>query len=153
MELGTSHETWSYLHYQAKIQIWEWGRERFREEKDRWNPIYKPMLHIPPLLDVTFSIRASLFFFSLCLCCVCVLALFFFFFCISIFFPFVWLSLFTEKFQRNCSLIFLSTNQLMEQSESVFLPQFLTSWSVVPYYFHFSDSWHVTPLLLRCGLL
>ena len=34
MELETPHETRSYLHYQAKIQIWEWGRERFREEKD-----------------------------------------------------------------------------------------------------------------------
>ena len=31
MELGTSRETQSYLHYQTKIQIWEWGREREKE--------------------------------------------------------------------------------------------------------------------------
>ena len=29
-ELGTPHKTQSYLHYQTKIIIWEWGREKER---------------------------------------------------------------------------------------------------------------------------
>ena len=120
MELGTPHETQSYLHYQAKIQIWEWGRERFREEKDRWNPIYKPMLHIPPLLDVTFSIRASLFFFSLCLCCVCVLALFFFFF-VSPFLFHVCDSLYSQKNSKETVPLFSS--------------QLISSWSSLSQFF------------------
>ena len=123
-------------------------------EKKRTDEIpYTNLCCIFLLCLMLLSLSVPLFFSSPYVFAVCVYLLFFFFFCISIFFPCVWLSLFTEKFQRNCSLIFLSTNQLMEQSKSVFLPQFLTSWSVVPYYFHFSDSWQVTPLLLRCGLL
>ena len=86
MELGTFHETRSYLHYQAKFQICEWGRERFWEEKDRWNPIYKPMLGILPLLDVTLSGRAFFFFLlSISLLCVCTCSLFVYlpsFFCV-----------------------------------------------------------------------
>ena len=64
MELGTSRETQSYLHYQTKIQIWEWGRERERdrEERDWWNPIYKSMLRNPPLLDVAPAAFFSLFY-------------------------------------------------------------------------------------------
>ena len=62
MELGTPHETRSYLLYQTKIQICEGGRERFRKEKDRRNPIYKPTLRIPPPLDVALSPCLFLFF-------------------------------------------------------------------------------------------
>ena len=94
IELGTPYEARSYLHYQAKIQIWEWEREiYFWEENDWWNLIYKPMLGILPLLDITLSVRVSLFllFFSLSIVfAVCVLA-FFFLYLPSFFFfsPFV----------------------------------------------------------------
>ena len=151
----TPHETQSYLHYQTKIQIWEWGRERDREERDWWNPIYKPMLHNPPLLDVALSTCASLFYslfvFAVCvyLLSFCVSAfffLFFFFFCTC---PLQ----FIEELRSSFPLLLLLPDQFMEQSKSVFLPQFLTSWSATPHYFHFSSSWQVTPLLLRCGAL
>ena len=149
MELGTFHETRSYLHYQAKFQICEWGRERFWEEKDRWNPIYKPMLGILPLLDVTLSGRAFFFFFSLFLCSVCVLDLF-----LCIYLPFSVCALqFIKELRSSFPLFLLLTDQFMGLFESVFLPQFLTSWSAVPHYLHFSDSWQVTPFLLRCGVL
>ena len=69
------------------------------------------MLRISPLLDVTLSICAS-FFCSLYVFAVCVFALFFYI-CFS-FLPSVLsslffsacLSLFIERFQRNCSLFF-----------------------------------------------
>ena len=65
-ELRTSHKTQSYLHYQTKMIIWEWWRERerYRKERDWWNPVYKPVLRISPLLYVSLSICASLFFLS-----------------------------------------------------------------------------------------
>ena len=50
-------------------------REREREERDWWNPIYKPMLRIFPLLYIALSVFASLFC-SLCLCCVYICSLF-----------------------------------------------------------------------------
>ena len=53
--------------------------------RDRWNLIYKPMLCIPPLLDVTLSVPASLFP-SLYVFVVCVYLLSFF--CLSFFFHF-----------------------------------------------------------------
>ena len=158
MELGTFHETRSYLHYQAKFQICEWGRERFWEEKDRWNPIYKPMLGILPLLDVALSTRASLFYslfvFAVCvyLLSFCVSAFFFLFFFFFFFFCTCPLQ-FIEELRSSFPLLLLLPDQFMEQSKSVFLPQFLTSWSATPHYFHFSSSWQVTPLLLRCGAL
>ena len=106
MELGTPHETQSYLFYLTKIQIWEWGRKRFWEEEDWRNPIYKPMLSA-----WCYSLYPCLFFFLLCLCSVCVIALFLYF-CLSPFFFFFScvLPLFIEKLQRSFSLIFLSTN-------------------------------------------
>ena len=113
-ELRTPHKIQSYLHYQTKIIIWEWRRERDREERDWWNPVYKLVLRISPLLYVAFSVCASLFC-SLYVFAVCVFALFFyiclfFFFPPSSLFPFfltcACLSLFIERFQRNCSLFF-----------------------------------------------
>ena len=127
-----------------KIQIWEWERELyFREENDWWNLIYKPMLGILPLLDITLSVRVSLFFlflfFSL-LSLLCVYLLSFSisaFFFLFLFFPLCVPPLFIERFQRSCSLIFLSTDQIMEQFSSVFPPQLLIScWAVT----HFSAS-------------
>ena len=75
MELGTPHETQSYLFYLTKIQIWEWGRKRFWEEEDRWNPIYKPMLSA-----WCYSLYPWLFFFllSMSLLYVCNCSLFVF---------------------------------------------------------------------------
>ena len=98
------------------------------------------MLGILPLLDITLSVRVSLFllFFSLSIVfAMCVLV---FFFCICLpffFFPLCVPPLFIERFQRSCSLIFLSTDQIMEQFSSVFPPQLLIScWAMI----HFSAS-------------
>ena len=143
MELGTPHETQPYLFYQTKI-IWERERERERErekkkkKKKGTDEIIYTKLRNPPLFDVALSVHASLFLLSMSLLCVCTRSLFvslpsffifppFFFF---FFVPCAWLSLFIEKFQRNCSLIFLSTDQLMEQFALVFLsitPNFVFS--------------------------
>ena len=117
-ELGTPHETQSYLHYQTKIIIWEW--ERYREERDWWNPVYKSVLRIFPLFYVALSVCASLFC-SLYVFAVCIFALSFciyllFFsslFSLSFFFSSC-LPLFIERLRRSCSLLFLSTDQIME---------------------------------------
>ena len=101
------------------------------------------MLGILPLLDITLSIRVSFFFlclfFSL-LSLLCVYLLSFSisaFFFLFLFFPLCVPLLFIERFQRSCSLIFLSTDQIMEQFSSVFPPQLLIScWAVT----HFSAS-------------
>ena len=99
------------------------------------------MLRISPLLDVALSVCASLFcLLSMPLPCVCALLSFcisaffpFFFSCLSrpfFFFFFACLPLFIERFQRSCSLIFLSTDQIMEQFLSVFsstAPNFMLS--------------------------
>ena len=63
------------------------------------------------------------------------------------------LSLFIEKFQRNCSLIFSQLINSWSSLRQFFSPQLLILCSAVPHYFHFSDCWQVTPLLLRCGVL
>ena len=102
------------------------------------------------------SLPVPLFFIlSLSLLCVCTCSLFvslpsfsffFFFFCTC---PLQ----FIEELRSSFPLLLLLPDQFMEQSKLVFLPQFLTSWSATPHYFHFSSSWQVTPLLLRCGAL
>ena len=105
-ELRTPHKTQSYLHYHTKMIIWEWWRERerYRDERDWWNPIYKPVLCISPLLYVSLSICASLFC-SLYVFAVCVFALFFYI-CLfflsppSSFFLLAEGSLFIEKFEK-----------------------------------------------------
>ena len=79
--------------------------------RDRWNLIYKPMLCIPPLLDVTLSVPASLFP-SLYVFALCVYLLSFLCICLS-FFSCACLSLFIKRFQRNRSLIFLSIDYFM----------------------------------------
>ena len=66
------------------------------------------MMRIPPLLDVTLSIYASLFFFSLCLCCVCTCSLFVSFFYFLIFFLRV-PQQFIEELRNNFSLFLLKT--------------------------------------------
>ena len=134
----TPHETQSYSHYQTKIIFWEWGRERrrekYREERDWWNPVYKPVLRISPLLYVT--VCASFLFWSLCLCCVPLLsfsisAFFFFSSLVLLFFFFlcVTLSIYRE-IPKKLFPYFLSTDQLMEQFALVFLsttPNFVFS--------------------------
>ena len=122
-ELGTPHKTQSYLHYQTKIIIWEWGRERDREEMNWWNPVYKPVLRISPLLYVALAVCASLFC-SLCLFYVCICSLFlylpffsslrppFFYWCVP-------LSIYRE-IPKKLFLVLLSTDQIMEQFSLVF---------------------------------
>ena len=98
-----------------------------------------------------YSLWPCLFFFcfSLFLCSVCVLALF-----LCIYLPFSVCALqFIEELRSSFPLFLLLTDQFMGLFESVFLPQFLTSWLAMPHYLHFSDSWQVTPFLLRCGVL
>ena len=116
MELGTPLKTHSYLHYQTKIIIWEWGRKRERERYiDWWNPIYKPVLRISPPLYVAPSVCASLFC-SLYVFAVCVFAPFFLY--LPLFFslppsPFFLLaegSLFIEKFEKLLPPFFRSSN-------------------------------------------
>ena len=90
-----------------------------------WNPIYRNLLCLMLL---------SFFVFFLCLCRVCVHLLSF---SLPLFFSFVCTPLFIERSKRSCSLIFLSTDQIMEQFSSVFPPQLLIScWPVT----HFSAS-------------
>ena len=115
-----------FASYQAKIQMWEWGRERFLRRKWLMKSHNKPMLGILPLLDITLSVRASLFFFCPCLRYVCVLALFFVYRAS--------LSIYRE-IPKKLYLILLSTDQIMEQFSSIFPPQLLIScWAVT----HFS---------------
>ena len=85
------------------------------------------MLRISPLLDVTPSVCASSFLFSLCLCrvhafalflCLCLLFFPFFPF-FSPFYLYVPLYIYRE-IPKKLFLIFLSTNQIMEQFSSVF---------------------------------
>ena len=137
-ELGTPHKTQFYLHYQTKIIIWE--RER-KEERDWWNPIYKPVLCISSLLYVALSVCASLFC-SLYVFVVCVFALFF---CICLFFPlpsvlffFFYLcvppSIYRE-IPKKLFLVLLSTDQIMEQFLPFFFsPQLLISCSAVTHF-------------------
>ena len=95
------------------LRMRERKRERYREERDQWNPVYKPMLRISPLLYVayfSFALCCSLylclsFLFSLCLCCVCICSLFlylpsFFLFPLVLFILLVEGSLFIEKFEK-----------------------------------------------------
>ena len=99
------------------------------------------------------------FVFSLSLLCVCTYSLFLclclLLFSLPFFFFFAraGLSLFIEKFQRNCSLIFSQLINSWSSLRQFFSPQLLILCSAVPHYFHFSDCWQVTPLLLRCGVL
>ena len=73
IELGTPHETRSCLHYQVKIQVWEWGRKRFREERDWCKIPYTNLCCVFLLCLMLLSLYVPLFFvFSLCLCRVCV---------------------------------------------------------------------------------
>ena len=84
------------------------------------------------------SLSLSLLFFISLLSLLCVYLLSFFCICLPFFFfPLCVPPLFIERFQRSCSLIFLSTDQIMEQFLSVFPPHLLIScWAVT----HFSAS-------------
>ena len=113
--------------------IWERGRERDIEKKGTDEIPYTNLCCVILLCFVLLS--ASLFFSSFCLCYVCVIALFLYFRFSLFFLTCACLFLFIERFQRNCSLIFLSTDQMMEQFLSVFPPYLLIScWAVT----HFS---------------
>ena len=76
-ELGTPHETHSYLHYQTKIIIWEWGRERERDiEKKGTNEIpYINLCCVFLLCFMLLSLSVPLFFvLSMSLLCVYLLS-------------------------------------------------------------------------------
>ena len=89
MELESPRETQPYLFSQTKIQIWERGRKRFREERDWCDIPYTNLCCIFLLCLMLLSLSVPLFFvFSLCLCRVCVHLLSFFFFSSSSFFYF-----------------------------------------------------------------
>ena len=82
------------------------------------------------LLSLSVPLFCSLSVFTMCLYLLsfCVSAFFVFFFLLCV------LPLFIESLQRSCSLIFLSTDQIMEQFSSVFPPQFLIPcWAVTHY--------------------
>ena len=128
MELGTSHETRSYLHYQAKFRFENEG-ERDLEKKMTDKIPYSNLCYVFLLCLMLLSLSCLSFFSSLYVFALCV---YFLSFCVSCqpFFLFcfrVCLSLFIERFQRSCSLIFLSTDQIMEQFSLVFPPQLLIS--------------------------
>ena len=120
-------------------------------EKKRIDEIpYTNLCWVFFLCLMLLSLAVPFFFcFSLFLCSVCVLALF-----LCIYLPFSVCALqFIEELRSSFPLFLLLTDQFMGLFESVFLPQFLTSWLAMPHYLHFSDSWQVTPFLLRCGVL
>ena len=114
------------------------------------------MLRISPLLDVAISVCASLFLSSLYVfaVCVCTCSLFvslLSFLFLPFFFSLACLPLFIERFQRSCSLIFLSTDQMMEQFLSVFsstAPNFMLSRD--PFFSFFSLLF--VPLLFKLPL-
>ena len=119
--------------------LFENERERDREERDWWNSVYKPVLRISPLLYVALAVCASLFC-SLYVFAVCLFALFF---CICLFFsslrpPFFFtcacLSLFIERFQRNCSLLFSQLIRSWSSFCQFFPPQLLISCSAVTHF-------------------
>ena len=81
----------------------------------------------------------SFLFWSLCLCFVCLCSLFLYlpssFFSslvLLFFFSCAWLSLFIEKFQRNCSLIFSQLINLWSNLRQFFSPQLPILCSAVP---------------------
>ena len=95
----------------------------------------KSHIQIYALCLMLLSLSMPLFCFSsFCLCYVCVIALFLYF-CLSPLFVFTCvLALFIDRLQRSCYLIFLLTDQIMEQFSSVFPPQFLIPcWAVTHY--------------------
>ena len=124
MELGTPHETQSYLHFQTKIQIWEWGREREREiEKKGTDEIpYTNLCCVILLCLMLLSLSVPLFFLlSMSLLCVCTYSLFV---SLSFFFSsFLYLCVPLSNYKeipKKLFLILLSTDQIMEQFSSVF---------------------------------
>ena len=116
-ELGTPHKTQSYLHYQTKIIIWEWEREREIEKKGTGEISYTNLCCVFLLCFMLLSLSVPLFFvLSMFLLCVNLLSFsvsaFFFlpsvlpFLFLFFFFTCAYFSLFIERFQRNCSLFF-----------------------------------------------
>ena len=87
------------------------------------------------LLSLSMPLFSSLL--SVSAVCVCNCSLF----CVTaFFFSLVCLPLFIEKLQRGCSLIFLSTDQIMKQFSSIFFPpQLLISCWVVTHYSAFGS--------------
>ena len=93
IELGTPYETRSYLHYQAKIQIWEWGRERFLRRKGLMKSHIQTYVRYSSstwyyFLCSSLSLSLSFFFLSL-LSLLCVYLFSFSVFAFLFFFPFV----------------------------------------------------------------
>ena len=141
IELGTPYETRSYLHYQAKIQIWEWGRERFLRRKGLMKSHIQTYVRYSSstwYYSLCPSLSLSLLFFLSLLSLLCVYLFSFSVFAfLFFFFSFVCTPSIYSEIQRSCSLIFLSTDQIMEQFSSVFPPHLLIScWAVT----HFSAS-------------
>ena len=96
---GVRNSPWNPILFALprKIQIWEWGRERFWEEKDWWNPITN-LCCIFLLCLMLLSLCVPLFFFllSMSLLCVCTCSLFVFLPSFSFFFLCVPLSIYRE---------------------------------------------------------
>ena len=116
-------------------------RERFREErgliKSPLNAVYSSFACCSPSLPV------YLFFFFLSLS-VCVLLFFVYLPAVSFYSSCACLSLFIERFQSNRSLIFLSTDQIVEQFSSVCRPQLLNSCWAVTHFSAFQAHFHQT---------
>ena len=141
-ELGTPHKTQSYLHYQTKIIIWEWEREREIEKKWTGEIPYTNLCCVFLLCFMLLLLSVPLFFvlfvFSVCVFalffCIC---LFFFSFPPSSFFFFftcACLSLFIKRFQRNCSLLFSPLIRSWSSFCQFFPPQLLISCSAVTHF-------------------
>ena len=115
-------------------------RERFREErgliKSPLNAVYSSFACCSPSLPVY-----PFFFVSLSLC---VLLFFVYLPAVSFYSSCACLSLFIGRFQSSCSLIFLSTDQIVEQFSSVFRPQLLNSCWVVTHFSAFQTHFHQT---------
>ena len=115
-------------------------REKFREErgliKSPLNAVYSSFACCSPSLPVY-----PFFFLSLSLC---VLLFFVYLPAVSFYSSCACLSLFIGRFQSSCSLIFLSTDQIVEQFSSVFRPQLLNSCWVVTHFSAFQTHFHQT---------
>ena len=98
------------------------------------------MLYIPPLL-VALHLCLCIFFFFLSLS-VCVLLFFVYLPAVSFYSSCACLSLFIERFQSSRSLIFLSTDQIVEQFSSVCRPQLLNSCWAVTHFSAFQAHFH-----------
>ena len=129
---------------------------RMREREIlRRRGLMKSHIQTYALCLMLLSLFVPLFcFLSISLLCVYLLSFCvstFFFLSFFFFFSLCVLPLFIERLQRSCSLIFLSTNQIMEQFSLVFPPQFLIPCWVMTHYSTFC-SFYLFCLLFKFPL-